>query len=240
MVKIQINRKTFLFNLTNILIYSYLLPLVFFFFLKKEIRTKKEVLVVIVYSIIFFVLLKIQSFLLQHDQFWNKVKDLFYAFFTFTELVCFTAFYWINIKTKRFKVLSIGVSLLFVVSQIIYYFSVKSVRIDSIPVGLETLILYSYIFLFFYDRFKNIDDQYIYNNYCFWISIGIMIYLGGSFFFFILGNHLSTEQNEKYWDYSFFVDIGKNILIAISLLVFAKHPGHLISKPKNIPYLDFN
>jgi len=229
-----------LFNLTNILIYSYLLPFVFFLFLKKEIRTKKEVLVIVVYSLTFFLLLKVQSVLFHHEKLWDKIKDLFYAFFTFTELIFFTALYWVNIKAKKFKVLSVVVTLLFVISQIIYYYSVNSVRIDSIPVGLETLIVYIYIFSFFYDRFKNIDDQYIYNNYCFWVSIGIMIYLGGSFFFFILGNHLSPEQNEKYWDYSFFVDIAKNILFSISLLVFAKHADNILSKPKNIPYLDFN
>ncbi len=236
-----------MFNLTNILIYSYLLPLAFFLFLKKETRTKKEVLVIVIYSLTFFLLLKVQSVLLNHDKvltdkekFWDKIKDLFYAFFTFTELIFFTAVYWINIKTKKFKILSIAVTLLFVISQVVYYFSVKTVRIDSIPVGLETLIVYIYIFFFFYDRFRNIDDQYIYNNYCFWVSIGIMIYMGGSFFFFILGNHLSPEQNEKYWDYSFYVDIAKNILFSISLFVYAKHTDNIISKPKNIPFLDFN
>lgn len=229
-----------MFNFVNILIFSYLLPFIFFLFLKKEIRARIEVVVIIVYSLTFFLLIKFQDILLNHKDLWNRVKDFFFPLYTFTELLFFSIIYWINIKTKAFRILSITISTLFVISQIIYYNNVNSERIDSIPVGLETLIMYIYIFYFFYNRFKNIDNQYIYNNYCFWVSIGIMIYLGGSFFLFILGNHISQEQNDKYWYFTFIVEIAKNILFAISLLVFAKQPNNTISKPKNTPYLDFN
>lgn len=131
------------------------------------------------------------------------------------------------------------ISALFLLFQIAYIFTTSINRIDSIPVGIETLILYGYIFYFFYTRFKNIDNQYINNHYCFWISIGIMIYLGGSFFFYILGNHLTQEENDKYWFYTYFGEIGKNILFGVALYVFSKHSKQKIPN-QNIPYLDFN
>lgn len=228
-----------MFSFINILIFSYLLPLIFFLFLKKEIRTRIEVIIIVVYSLTFFLLIKLEVVLVHHKDLWDRAKDFFLPLYTLTELLFFSAIYWINIKTKTFRILSITISALFVISQIIYYNNVNSKRIDSIPVGLETLIVYIYIFYFFYTRFKNIDNQYIYNNYCFWVSIGIMIYLGGSFFFFILGNHISEEQNDKYWYFTYIVEIVKNILFAVSLIVFVRHSKEKIPN-QNIPYLDFN
>ena len=229
-----------MFTFENILIYSYLLPFIFFLFLKKEIRTRKEILVIVVYGITFFVLINLQSFLTSRKLIWDHIKDFFFSFYTFTELLFFSLIYWINIKTRSFKILAIIISILFVLFQVIYFFTVKNDQIDNIPVGLETLIMYIYIFCFFYSRFKNIDDQYIYNHYGFWISVGIMLYLGGSFFLFILGNHISDEQIKSYWFLTYIIETVKNILFSVAIVVYAKHRSKEKFPNQKLPFLDFN
>ena len=72
----------------------------------------------------------------------------------------------------------------------------------------------------------------------FWIVIGIMIYLGGSFFFNILANHLNNEQIIDYWYWSYIADIIKNILFAIGLFVFTRQPKQKGMIKSSIPYLD--
>ena len=66
-----------------------------------------------------------------------------------------------------------------------------------------------------------------------------MLYLGGCFFFYILGNHIPAEQIDSYWYFTYIVEIAKNILFAVSIIVFAKNEKEKIPN-QNLPYLDFN
>jgi len=66
-----------------------------------------------------------------------------------------------------------------------------------------------------------------------------MIYLGGSFFFNILANHLDPKQLSEYWNLTFLADIFKNIFIAIAIFVYAVNPKDTTKKQSSsIPYLD--
>ncbi|MGC4038163.1 MAG: hypothetical protein QM764_19530 [Chitinophagaceae bacterium] len=225
-----------MFSLENILIYSYLLPLFVFLFLKREIRAKSEVIVIVTYSIVFFVLLNFQYLYLDKYPFLN---NFFASLYTFSELLFFSLVYCVNLKSKKFNIIATIILIAFGVFQALIIKKSEVAIIDNVAVGIETLIMYLYIFYFFYTKFINIDDQYIYNNYCFWISIGIMLYLGGNFFFYILGSHIPKNIITNYWYFTYIVELAKNILFAISMLVFAKQTK--IKFPnKNIPYLDFN
>lgn len=113
--------------------------------------------------------------------------------------------------------------------------------IDSIPIGIETIILLIYILYFFYQFSKNVSTDYIYNHYGFWISVGILIYLGGSFFFFILFDHLSKDQVESFGNMTYVAETIKNILFSVSIFIYSRYPfENKKEKPKTIPFLDLD
>jgi len=108
-----------------------------------------------------------------------------------------------------------------------------------VPIGIETIIILFYIIYFFYQFSRELSTAYIYNHYGFWVSVGILIYLGGSFFFFILFDHLSTAQVATFGDMTYVAEIIKNILFAIAIFIHARYPFEKPKqKPENIPYLD--
>lgn len=110
-------------------------------------------------------------------------------------------------------------------------------KIDTIPIGIETILLLVYILFFFYQYFKKIDNRYIYNEPCFWVAVGILLYLGGSFFFNILANHLSNTEMMKYYYVTYITEIIKNLLLALAMLIYVFQPKKTtVVKP--IPYLD--
>ena len=86
---------------------------------------------------------------------------------------------------------------------------------------------------------KYIKDTFIYNHYTFWIAVGIMIYLGGSFFFYILINSLTPDEIEKFGNMTYVAEIIKNLLFAFSIFIYKKHPVNKAhNHSKNIPNLD--
>ena len=130
-------------------------------------------------------------------------------------------------------------SVLYFVFQVIYLFTIKFDRLDTIPIGIETILIFIYIFFFFYEFARSTNGSYIYNHYCFWIAVGILIYLGGSFFFFILIEYLSKEQSESFGNLTYLAEIIKNILFGLAILVYTRHPYESSKKnTKSIPFLD--
>jgi hypothetical protein len=128
---------------------------------------------------------------------------------------------------------------MFIIFQIAYVTSTSHKRLDSIPIGIETILLFIYIFYFFYEFSKQIKDTFIYNHYTFWIAVGILIYLGGSFFFFILVNDLDKNQRDNFGTITYVAEIIKNLLFAFAIFVYKKFPSNQTHKlPKNIPNLD--
>lgn len=170
--------------------------------------------------------------------FWNDLpKGIRIVLYTFLEYSVFTLLFYLNIKNKKTRIAIVILSLAFNLFQIIYYLFVKVKHVDSIPIGIESILVFIYIFLFLYEHFNDTEAEYIYNHHCFWIAVGLLIYLGGSFFLNILVNFLSTEEYNKYWFLNYIADTLKNILFAVSIIIFSRKPNE-ISTPKSIPYLD--
>jgi hypothetical protein len=66
-----------------------------------------------------------------------------------------------------------------------------------------------------------------------------MLYLGSSFFIYILANHISQQQRDSFWIITYIAEILKNIFFAVALIVYDRSKSEKITN-KNIPYLDFN
>jgi hypothetical protein len=171
-----------------------------------------------------------------HDYIPKKYRILYHyqSWFTFVEYIAFALIFFYSIQSEGFKKLIIGLSTCFIIFQVIFTLTVKSTVLDSVPVGVETIVVFLFTFYFFYQEFKK-ENQLLIRNPMFWISIGIFFYLAGSFFFNILANHMTQEEIDNYWYYTYLFDIVKNICIVI---------GFVIYKPKNrmdaLPYLDMD
>ncbi len=229
MVKIQVIEKLFLYILT----YSYLLlPLIFFLF-----RSKRRIdLAVGIYGILFFVLL----YAMDNEYIPKPYQPLYQTFYTFCEYSFFTYLLFQSITLKKFKIIIVLFTILFIVFLIYDYSTRQKSQLDSIPVGIETILIFIYISFFFYQNFKNTKEEYIYTQPSFWISIGMLIYLGGTFFFNILVNYLDQTQIEKYWFLTFIADTIKNLLFCISIIVYVRTPHKEKSLHKSVPYLDLD
>jgi hypothetical protein len=232
--KIQIIEKLFF----SIVTYSYLiLPLIFLLFVKK----KRDAIIISIYGILFFLLLFISESIPRNSES-VEIQKLFSSSYTLLEYLFFTAFLWTSIQNKKFRKIILILSGGFVVFQIIFYFNFQIDQrnvLDTVPIGIETILLFIFIFFFFYQFIKYTLNEYVYNHPCFWIAVGILIYLGGSFFFNILANDVSSEQIDKYWFLTYIAEIIKNILFTVALVMYLRRPRE-ITKKETVPNLDFS
>jgi hypothetical protein len=137
------------------------------------------------------------------------------------------------------KLTIILLSVTFFLFQIVYYFTPHKHKIDSIPIGFETILVFIFIFFFLYEEFKDVKGIPIYENYFFWISIGLFIYLGGSFFIYLLANTLEDEELVKYWFFTYIVEIIKNLLLISAIFVYSKNSNKINDSNRTLPNLDF-
>ena len=186
------------------------------------------------YGVLFFVLL-----LFYYDYVPKAFQKYYQVSYTYLEYLAFSYIFWHHIRNKRFKGFMILASFAFLIFQIFFVTTATFKRLDSIPIGIETILLFVYIFYFFYEFSKQIRDIFIYNHYTFWIAVGIMIYLGGSFFFYILINHLDQNEVDKFGNMTYVAEIVKNLLFAFSIFLFKKFSiKNVQNHSKKIPNLD--
>ena len=228
MDKIQIIEKLFY----HIVAYSYLiLPLALF-----AMKEKRGISFVIgIYGAIVCLLLNLFNYL-------PLIAKLVYLnLYTLLEYLFFSYLLFSSIQTKKLKNIIIFFSICFAIFQIsIYFLNSKIHRLDSISVGIETILIFIYIFLFFYDHSKTNKVGYIYYHPTFFQSVGILLYLGGSFFFNILANYMSDDEFNTYWHYTYFAEILKNLLFLVAMLITSRqHKPNSINQSQ-VPYLDID
>ncbi|MFI5133665.1 MAG: hypothetical protein ACHQEB_04980 [Chitinophagales bacterium] len=165
-------------------------------------------------------------------------KKIYQSLYTFLEYFVFAFLLWSNIQSKRLRIIIILLSGFFVAFQIIYYLIATKWRLDTLPIGVETILIFIYIFFFFFQYFKITQSEYVYNEPCFWVATGIMLYLGGTFFFYILANHIPKAERDQYWYLTYIVETMKNILFAVAVFIYSRKPNE--NKKKILPYLDLD
>jgi hypothetical protein len=214
----------------HIVVYSYLiLPLLYLLFKDK----KKEGGILAIYGLVIGLLLFFYS------DFPKEQRKLYQTLFTFFEYTFFTILLYYNIESEKYKKVFLPLSILFYTFQIIHYFAFTGTRIDSIPIGVESILVFIYIFLFFLENLNSPKEIYIYNHPGFWICVGLLLYLGGSFFIYILAPEFSDEEFAKYWYFNYIADTIKTFMFAISFLFLSKKTNiSSTKKTPNVPYLD--
>jgi len=212
--------------------YSYLIIPLCFLLLKGKLKDKIPT-VLAFYGVLFC------CWLIYYKTSPKDIRKYLQVFYTFLEYSFFTYIFWVNIRNKVVRSFILFASFLFIAFQIFFVSSTTFKRLDSIPIGIETILLFVYIFYFFYEFSRQIKDVFIYNHYTFWIAVGIMLYLGGSFFFYILINSLHQDEVDKFGNMTYVAEIVKNLLFALSIYIYKKDPVNKIhNHPKKIPNLD--
>ena len=211
--------------------YAYLILPVLFFLTKTKKRDGK---ILAIYGVVFCSLLFFYYYI--PKQF---IKTAYQPLYTFLEYFFFAIIYYNNTENRKFKRIIVGLSALFFMFQILYVLFIEKGRVDSVVIGVESILIFIYIILFFFENLNNTKGINIYSNHCFWISIGLLFYLGGSFFLNILANTLSDEDFKKYWFLNFIADTIKTLLFAIGLLILAyKTKKKTIHNPTSVPNLE--
>lgn len=188
-----------------------------------------KILSIIFYCTSIFIFLFIETLL---------PKKIKYSVFTLFEYSCFAIMIFQQLKMLRNKLIIIIASVSFFIFQFLYFLYVQEKQFDSIPIGIEAILIFIFIFLFLYEQLKDVKELPIYQHSFFWMSIGLFIYLGGSFFLYLMAYTLSTKELAKYWFFTYIVEIIKNLLFAASIYIYSKSPTK--RKPKQIiPNLDF-
>lgn len=158
--------------------------------------------------------------------------------YTLTEYLFLAYFIYLAISNRKLRLIIITLSCCFIIFQ--FSFSLAQHRLDSISIGIETILLFIYIIFFFYDHSNTNRGGYIYNHPVFWLCVGILIYLGGSFFFNILINYMSDAEYNQYWHYTYFAEIIKNFLFLLALINSSKNFRINNLKSTHVPFLDMD
>jgi hypothetical protein len=222
-------------------IYLGLLPILFFLLYWKKTKTETGIWLIVTYTFIIFSI----NFLMLV---WGKIPIL-YDFFTLIEFLFFSAFLHSELQSntaKKLLRLSCIVFTLFYVAFFIYTKSAtetssippNQVVMDSIPIGFETILMLAFSFYFLYERTKDTTTLFIYNTYQFWVILGIVLYLAGSFFIYIFTNYLSPEEVKKYWVITNCFSILKNVFFVIAIIHHFRPTKNRLLTDMEMPYLN--
>ncbi len=195
---------------------------------------KRDAKILAVYGIVFWSLL---FFYKEIPKEFRKVA--YQPIYTSLEYLFFASLFYFNIETKSFKRTIFILSGVFLAFQVIYILALEKSRVDSISIGVESILIFIYISLFFLENLSNARGEHIYSNHCFWISAGLLFYLGGSFFINILASSFSDVEFTKYFYLNYVADTVKTILFAVAFILLVKKSKNKSNqRTSHIPYLD--
>jgi hypothetical protein len=168
----------------------------------------------------------------------NLPQKITFPVYTLLEYFFFTILIFQQLKLKRQKIIVIILSISFFIFQVLSYFFAPKKNLDSIPIGIETILVFVFIFFFLYEQLRDVKDIPIYDHYFFWVSIGLFIYLGGSFFIYLLADSVTAKEILRYWFFTYIVEIIKNLLFVTAILIYSKNQNKTNSN-QAVPNLDF-
>ena len=169
------------------------------------------------------------------------LKKIHVSVYTIFEYISFASILFFAITNKKYRSIIIALSIGFSTFQVFYFMTTKIGRLDSIPVGIETILIFFYIFLLLYEQFKNPEVTSVLNTYSFWLALGMLLYLGGCFFFNIMINYISEKEIDSYLFLTYIPEVLKNLFFSVAIYLYTKiaHKlNHKRTKSDSVPYLD--
>lgn len=150
------------------------------------------------------------------------------SFFTVVEFVCFGFFFYYSLKRKelrKFVLFGIIIISSFLIANIFFQF-IKFENLDSIPITVQGLFIMPLALVYYFEQIKNPDTLFIYGTPNFWIVTGILIYLAGTFFIFILSENLTQEELDEYWSINYFFNTIKNLMFGLAFYMYTRKQDH--------------
>jgi hypothetical protein len=145
---------------------------------------------------------------------------LLYSTFTGVEYGLFAWIFFCFIKNKGARKALIMCSIAFYLFWIIYRIYGTYKVLDSIPIGVETIIILIFTFWYFFEQMDNVEEGFIYYKPNFWVVAGVMIYLAGSFFCYILANQVDSKTRNVYWMFTNMFATIKCTFFLVGILIF--------------------
>ena len=201
-------------------VYTDLLPVLVFLMFLKQVKNERVFWVVISYLLFDFVANFSLLYLIPYDY-----HNYIYPFFTFFESLFFAYFFYLTIQRPRLKKLIVLITIIFSVCLIGYYYyiyfvSPQYLKLDSVPIGIETILIFIFSFFYFFEQMNDTTSLFIYTKPSFWIVLGIVLCLAGSFFIYIFANQITTrELVDKYWIITNIAVIIRNLFFTIALYI---------------------
>lgn len=153
----------------------------------------------------------------------SRYEDLAYPIYTSFEFAAFALFIVYNIKNNELKKFFATLGILFFVFLILYEAFQVGENIDSVPIGVETILIFVFSITFLYEQLKSSSNILITDNPAFWIITGFLLYLGGSFFIYILANDVEDATLRKYWFLTNALFVLSNALVVLGIFLDSKN-----------------
>lgn len=216
--------------------YAAFLPFVLFLLFVHKTHTERPLWIIFIYCAVCIAIDFIVAWLDVDGKSLHFVNSSLTAF----EYLSFAAFIGFCIRKKQIRFILAAVSVGFIVFLAFYFMNAsRKSRIDSIPIGIETLLILSFAFYLLFEMMNTIKDSFINYNYRFWVVIGIMVYLAGSFFIYLYANQLAPSEGRKFGVLLDFFYILKNIFFAVAILMAYRQPKPK-TPPGSVPFLDMD
>lgn len=217
------------------------LPVIAFFAYWRFSKSNRSIVLIVVYSFLFFAINLILSI--------GSRIPLLYDFFTLVEFLVFSSFIYLHLKNQTSKKLLQIACIVFTLFYILFTLYTKGgasissltqneVAIDSVPIGVETIIVLAFSFYFLYERTNDTTTLFIYNTYQFWVVLGMVLYLAGSFFIYIFANFLSPAEVFKYWVITNVFSILRSCFFTLAIIYHAKPTKNKLVSDFGISYLN--
>ena len=136
--------------------------------------------------------------------------------YTLAEFFLFSLFIWLIIDSRQFKKVIAIVSTLFVIFICYYFLTTKWNFFDSVPVACESILIFTFSLYYLFEQINKPRVLFIYNTSMFWIILGFLVYLAGSFFIYTFADNLDKNDRVKFWFIPFIFNTIKNIFFSIA------------------------
>ncbi len=198
-----------------------LIPILFYLlFLRK--RNDKRVLVFFIYCIYSFVtdiaIFSLGAKGVLTDNTYNIILGLF-TVIEFSTFCLFFYFTFENRLTKRIVFSLIPLFFIITVSSFIYKRENPN-NLDNITLTFQAIIFMALCLSFLFSQIKSPTSFFIYTTFEFWVVTGILIYLSGTFFIYLLSASLTREEINDFWFINTIFNIQRNIFITLGFYFY--------------------
>jgi len=224
--------ENFVLSLVYVANFSNILIILAFFFYFSHTRNNKYALAVLgysIYALAFFI------FYINSPQIEGKYID-FYNFLG--EVIGFSIIIYFCLRSPLLRKITIAAGIAVVIFFIIYLNVARIKPFDPVLNTVRSISLFVLTLLVFYEKFQTVADKEIYNDYKFWGILGLIIFVSGTFLFYLVYfDYYEEVKNLEIISLALYLI--KTILFLISLVILGKSKTKESKPPStNIPFLD--